>query len=182
MTTETLDTGNLELRFADGTDGSISGYAAVFNGPPDSYGDVIAPGSFAGSLAEHKAAGTRPLLLWQHDPMQPIGVWEDVREDGRGLAVKGRLVLETRAGAEAYALLKAGALSGLSIGFRTKKAETRAGGGRLLKAADIIEISLVSRPAQVRARVTGIKAADAAPLAAGLAAHLRAAAARIKRT
>lgn len=147
MTTETLPASLAELRFADGKDGVITGYAAVFNGLPDTYGDVIAPGAFARTLAEHKTADTRPLMLWQHDPSQPIGVWEDVREDGRGLAVKGRLVLETRAGAEAYALLKAGALSGLSIGFRTRKAETRAGGGRLLKAADIIEISLVSRPA-----------------------------------
>ena len=180
MTTETLHTNITELRFADDTSGTISGYAAVFNGPPDSYGDVIAPGAFAASLTEHKAAGSRPLLLWQHDPTQPIGVWEEVREDAKGLAVTGRLVLETRAGAEAYALLRAGALSGLSIGFLTKKAETRPGGGRLLKAADLIEISLVSRPAQSRARVTGVKAADAAPLAAGLAASIRACAERLK--
>lgn len=181
MTTETLHAGSVELRFTGGAEGEISGYAAVFNGPPDSYGDVIAAGAFADTLAEHRAASTRPLMLWQHDPSQPIGVWDEVKEDGKGLAVKGRLVLETRAGADAYALLKAGALSGLSIGFRTRKAETRAGGGRLLKTAELIEISLVSRPAQSRARITGVKAADAAPVAAGLAAHIRAATARIKR-
>ncbi len=177
MKTKRLD---LETRFSTAEDGTFEGYASVW-GIRDSYGDVVKAGAFAASLTGHKAAGTKPLMLWMHDPSEPVGVWEEVAEDAKGLRVKGRLVLETRRGAEAHALLKAGALDGLSIGFRTVKASTQAGGGRLLEAADLIEISLVTRPANGAARVTGIKsAADAANVAA-VAASIRRAAATLVR-
>ena len=167
-----MDRFDLEVKFATDEAGTLSGYASVFEGDPDSYGDVIARGAFTRSLAEHKAAGSAPLLLWQHDPSEPIGVWLALREDATGLHVSGRLILETRRGQEAYALLKAGALNGLSIGFRTRASERRNGGGRVLQDLELIEISLVSIPAASRARVTGVKAAQADnPAAMGAANH-----------
>lgn len=92
----------------------FSGYASVF-GVVDSYTDVVIKGAFTRTLAER-----RPALLWQHDPTVPIGVWEEMREDETGLFVRGRLA-DTVAGRDAYELLKLGALSGLSIGYRTVK-------------------------------------------------------------
>ena len=99
-------------------------------------------------------------MLWQHDPTEPIGVWADLAEDGQGLAVKGKLTLEASRARDAHALMKAGALNGLSIGFRTVDAERRSGGGRILKQIDLIEISLVSLPAASRARVSDVKSSD----------------------
>lgn len=104
-----------ELKRA-GDAGEIAGYASVFGGT-DAFGDRIAPGAFSRSLAEHRAAGTRPLMLWQHDATKPVGVWTSLAEDERGLKVVGRLTLDSTGGRDAYALLKDGAVGGLSIGF-----------------------------------------------------------------
>lgn len=151
----------LSLR-ATGDDGTVEGYGSVF-GQRDSYDDVIEPGAFAGSLAEHRAAGTMPAMLWQHDPEEPIGVWTEMAEDDRGLRVKGRLVLESERGRAAHALLKAGALNGLSIGFMAKSwGYDRDTSIRTLTEIDLWEVSLVTFPAQSRARVTSVKSADVA--------------------
>ena len=160
--------------------GSFSGYASTFGGPPDSYGDVIAPGAFARALAEHESSGSRPAMLWQHDTRAPIGLWTRLREDQRGLAVEGKLTLEVQRAKEAYALLRDGALGGLSIGFRTRRSEAGEHGGRLLTELELLEISLVTLPANAAARVATVKADDAnnAELDA-LAASLRRAAARL---
>ena len=137
--------------------GLIAGYASVFNGEPDSYGDVIAPGCFADSLAEHRRKGTSPVMLWSHDQSQPVGTWTSIIEDGTGLAVKGQLVLKTRAGAEAYELLKAGSVNGLSIGYREIKGTNLPGGIRRLDAVDLQEISIVALPAASDARIFSVK-------------------------
>lgn len=84
----------LDLR-AIGEDGTIEGYGSVF-GVQDSYGDVVAHGAFKASLAAHKAGGTMPAMLWQHDSAVPIGVWTDMSEDDKGLKIKGRLSLRLR--------------------------------------------------------------------------------------
>jgi HK97 family phage major capsid protein/HK97 family phage prohead protease len=161
---------DVEFKFATDEAGLLSGYASAFGGEPDSYGDVIEKGAFTKSLAEHKAAGSAPLMLWQHKTDEPVGRWLDLREDETGLAVTGRLILETQRAREAYALLKGGALNGLSIGYRTRASERRAGGGRTLQDLELIEISLVSVPAATRARVTGVKTAQAGnPAAMGAA-------------
>lgn len=149
---------DFEVKFASSDEkGQFTGYASTFEGEPDSYGDIIAPGAFTKSLVAHNDAGTTPLMLWQHRMDQPIGVWQSLKEDENGLAVSGNLVLETRRGKEAYGLLKAGALSGLSIGFRINRFENLEGGGRRLLELDLLEISLVSLPAASRARVTNVK-------------------------
>lgn len=169
---------DIEVRFAteDEAPGTFSGYASVF-GVVDSYKTVFMPGAFAASLTEHRSAGTRPLMLWQHNLDEPIGVWTEIREDGKGLFVRGRLVLEAPEGAKAHALMKAGALAGLSVGFRTRKARALADGTRAITAAELIEISPVARPSNAAARITGIRTEAAGP--AGLAASLRRAAALI---
>lgn len=150
---------SLEVR-AVGDDGTVEGYGSVFD-VLDSYGDRIAAGAFNASLAEHKAAGTMPAMLWQHDASAPVGVWTEMVEDGKGLKVRGRIVLETEKGREAHALLKAGALTGLSIGFMSKEWEYDAKSDvRTLTAVDLWEVSLVTFPANGKARVTSVKSAD----------------------
>lgn len=145
---------------ATGDDGSIDGYGSVF-GVRDNYDDVIAAGAFAASLAEHKAAGTMPAMLWQHDSDCPIGIWTEMIEDAKGLRIKGRLALDTVRGKEAYALLKMGALNGLSIGFISKQwAYDRDTEVRTLTEIDLWEVSLVTFPANEKARVTNVKSAD----------------------
>lgn len=149
----------LETKLATGESGLISGYASLFGGEQDDHGDVIGASCFAVSLAKHRQRGTAPSMLWAHDQSRPVGTWTEVREDSIGLAVTGRLVLESSAGREAYALLKAGAINGLSIGYIETAGTHLPGGGRRLEAVDLREISLVTIPAASDARITSVKAA-----------------------
>lgn len=145
---------------ATGDDGTVEGYGSVF-GVKDSYDDVIASGAFMKSLSEHKAAGTMPAMLWQHHPSEPIGVWSEMVEDSKGLKIKGRLALDTVRGKEAHALLKMGALNGLSIGFVSKAWQyDRETDIRTLTEVDLWEVSLVTFPANGKSRITNVKAAD----------------------
>lgn len=157
-----------ELGLGDGT--VIAGYASLF-GAEDQGGDVVARGAYGASLARLAAAGTRVKMLWQHDPTRPIGVWDEVREDDRGLYVRGRLLVEVQAAREAKALLEAGAIDGLSIGYRTERSEKAAGGGRVLHRVALWEVSLVTFPMLPAARVQA--EAEEAALARELAAAFR---------
>lgn len=135
------------------TDGRvIEGYASYF-GKRDKGGDVVMAGAYAKSLAQLSASDRRVKMLWQHDPAQPIGIWDEVREDDRGLYVKGRLLTEVEKGREAIALIEAGAIDGLSIGYRTVRAEKDSKGQRLLSELDLWEVSLVTFPMLTEARV-----------------------------
>lgn len=135
------------------TEGSrVEGYASIF-GRRDQGGDVVGRGAYAASLAALAASGRRVKMLWQHDPAQPIGVWDEVREDATGLYVKGRILTDVARGQEAVALLAAGAIDGLSIGYRTLRAERDAKGQRLLQKLDLWEVSLVTFPMLAEARV-----------------------------
>lgn len=158
MKTKHFDVG-FEIK-AVNADGTVEGYGSVF-GVRDNYDDVIAKGAFIQSLKDHKAAGTMPAMLWQHDADKPIGVWTEMVEDEKGLRIKGQLAMETVKGKEAHALLKMGALNGLSIGFMSKEwAYDRDTEVRTLTAIDLWEVSLVTFPANERARVTNVKSAD----------------------
>ncbi|MFT7027367.1 MAG: HK97 family phage prohead protease [Paracoccaceae bacterium] len=132
-------------------DGRIEGYASLF-GVSDQSGDMVERGAFASSLAALKAAGRSVKLLWQHDPAEPMGVWDMVREDDNGLKVRGRLLTETRRGREALALLRAGAMDGLSIGYRAVRSARGDGGARILTEIDLWEVSLVTFPMLPEAR------------------------------
>ena len=135
------------------TEGSrIAGYASLF-GKRDQGGDVVMAGAYAASLRALEAKGGRVKMLWQHDPGQPIGIWDEVREDARGLYVKGRILTEVEKGREAVALIGAGAIDGLSIGYRTIKAEKDGKGQRLLSELELWEVSLVTFPMLQDARV-----------------------------
>lgn len=156
-------------RFGEGVrieqDGAvIAGYASLF-GEVDQGGDVVAAGAYAASLKALATEGRRVKMLWQHDPALPIGVWDEVREDARGLWVKGRILESTQKGREAAALIAAGAIDGLSIGYRTRRAAKDEKGRRVLKELELWEVSLVTFPmlpsARVAAKGDGPGAGDA---------------------
>jgi len=130
----------------------ISGYASLF-GKADQGGDVVGKGAYAKSLTSLSARGNSVKMLWQHDPNQPIGVWDEVREDDTGLWVKGRILKDVEKGREAAALIEAGAIDGLSIGYRTVRAMKNDAGGRLLSELELWEVSLVTFPMLPDARV-----------------------------
>ena len=145
----------LDLKAVD-TDGSFEGYASLFH-REDLSRDVVMPGAFAQSLRERGTGGIK--MLFQHDANQPIGVWSALKEDARGLYAQGRLMPEVAKAREVHALMRAGALDGLSIGFRTVKGRRdRATGVRRLEKVDLWEISVVTFPLLPEARVATMKA------------------------
>jgi HK97 family phage prohead protease len=167
-----LDTkrADLELSLVDES-GVFSGYASLF-GETDLAQDVVERGAFARSLARRGASGIR--MLFQHDPNQPIGVWAEVSEDPRGLYVKGKLTHGVGRAAEVLSLMRAGALDGLSIGFRTVRASPdRSKGLRRILEADLWEISVVTFPMLPGARVDVVKGHTERQLAARLRAASR---------
>lgn len=174
----------LEVKFASDGVGEFEGYGAIF-GNVDSHGDMIVPGAFAASLAQHKASGTLPAMFVQHGPAfggdaLPAGVWTGIEEDERGLKVKGKIsALDTDYGRRIRSLVQDGAMRGLSIGYKVptggavygkKAGEPR----RTLKSVHVVEISLVREGSNADATVSGIKA-DIDPLRASssLAAAMR---------
>jgi HK97 family phage prohead protease len=158
MQTKQLDA-PFELKALD-ENGSFSGYGSVF-GIEDSDREVVAPGAFRNTLADWEKKGRLPSLLWQHDQRQPIGVWTKMQEDERGLYVEGTLLKDDVFRAkEAYALMKAGALSGLSIGYLIRAdsfdEKTRI---RTLNDIELWECSICTFPANDAARIGAVKAA-----------------------
>ena len=151
-------------RFGDGLsvtdDAVIEGYASLF-GQVDQGSDVVQHGAYRASLEGLSKAGQRVKMLWQHDPAQPIGVWDELREDGKGLWVKGRILDAVEKGREAAALIGAGAIDGLSIGYRTLRATKDDRGQRLLNEVELWEVSLVTFPMLPQARVGAHKAEEA---------------------
>jgi len=138
-------------------DGTFSGYGSTF-GNVDLGRDVMEKGAFTKALRKKSLKDIK--MLWQHDPRKPIGVWEEMMEDDKGLVVRGRLIREVRQAEEAYALMKAGAISAMSIGFSIP-----AGGYeidekkrvRVIKEADLWEVSVVTFPMNPRAKIRGVK-------------------------
>ncbi|HTT98960.1 MAG TPA: HK97 family phage prohead protease [Rhizomicrobium sp.] len=136
-----------------GTD-EFEGYASLF-GKPDGAGDVVAPGAFAVSLRKRPASQVR--MLYQHFAHEPLGVWETIREDGKGLYVRGRLTLDVPRVRDVRELIADGALDGLSIGFRTVRAKRDAKTGyRELLEVELWEISVVTFPLLRGSGVTAI--------------------------
>lgn len=154
-----MQTLNLKLEIKALNDREFEGYGSVFNAL-DLVGDVVAPGAFKASLAEHAVAGTLPLMFWMHKPDHVAGAWVSMSEDRRGLAVKGVLA-DTQLGNEMRTLLKMQAVRGLSIGFRTRDSEwiddDENGVHRVIKDVDLVEVSLVSMAANPLAQVASVK-------------------------
>ncbi|MEX0854096.1 MAG: HK97 family phage prohead protease [Bauldia sp.] len=160
----------LEVKFAEGDGvaaGTFTGYGAIF-GNQDGYGDVIEKGAFKDTLREWKKLKRLPPMLSQHGGWFmsdqdgiPVGKWTGMGEDENGLAVEGRLInLDTERGKGIYGAMKEGVLDGLSIGYfpkefelGTKPEEPR----RKLKKVELVEVSIVTFPANAEARVTGMK-------------------------
>jgi HK97 family phage prohead protease len=142
-------------------DGLFEGYASLF-GIADLGKDVVERGAFRDSLTRRGPGGVK--LLWQHDPAEPIGRWVALAEDSRGLFVRGQLSFAVARAREIHALMREGAIDGLSIGFRSEKARTEPRSGlRRLERIDLWEISIVTFPMLPQARVSAVKALRAAP-------------------
>ncbi len=136
-------------------DGTFEGYGSVFNNV-DSTQDKVAPGAFRNTLKDKGPSGVK--MLFQHDPSMPIGVWEEMKEDDHGLYCKGKLLTKVQKGAETLELVRAGVVDGLSIGFRTVKSTWEDGVDyRTLNEVDLWEISVVTFPANPRARIDNVK-------------------------
>lgn len=143
----------LKAAIAATDEGVIEGFASIF-GTADLGRDVVHKGAFAG------ARPPVPMLA-SHDPADVVGVWESLEETAEGLKVKGRLLVDAVARArEVLAMVKAGAMRGLSIGYVATKATKRQGGGRDLRAVDLKEISVVAVPMHPDARITAAKQAN----------------------
>jgi len=142
-------------------DGTVEGYASLF-GEIDAARDVVMPGAFSRTL---KSRGIRRVpMLFQHDPAEPVGVWLELTEDFRGLRARGKLIPEVARARELFALVKSGAVDGLSIGFRTVRGRldpaTRV---RKIIDLDLWEISIVTFPLLSGARVRAVKGSASSP-------------------
>ena len=146
-------------------DGSFEGYASTF-GNVDSGHDVVMPGAFSKSLADRPAPAIK--MLWQHDKSQPIGSFTHAGEDSKGLFIKGQILTSIQRGAEAQALMKAGIIDSMSIGYKTVEADFTNSGVRQLKEVGLFEISLVTFPMNDQATVTAMKDFNPRELEAGL--------------
>jgi HK97 family phage prohead protease len=135
-------------------DGTFTGYASVF-GIVDSQKDIIQRGAFSRTLRQRKGD---VKLLWQHKLDEPIGVFSSLKEDSHGLFVEGKLLLDIQRAGEAYALLKSGAINGMSIGYSVVDASYDSETGvRLISDVDLFEVSLVTFPANEKATITSVK-------------------------
>jgi len=142
----------LETKMTATDTGEITGIAWPF-GTPDRIGDVIEKGAFA-------KTGLPLPMLFGHDPNDPVGAWTDAEETNEGLQVKGNILIEeVNRAKEVHAIVKAGAVKGLSIGFQSKKAMPRKGGGRTIKELELLEVSLVAIPMHPNAKITSAKSA-----------------------
>ena len=152
----------VSLELKAGSEGVIAGYASTYGGDPDRHGDVILPGAFAKSLQRHKATGEQPVMLWAHMQEQPIGRWDVVHGDAKGLYVEGTLNLRTEKGRQAFEHVKGGDVGGLSIGYVTPEGGRKyAGNGTFhLSELDLFEVSIVAVPANPAARITSVKSLE----------------------
>ena len=152
---ETLDV-KFDIKAMDDSSeekGEFSGYGSIFGNK-----DVVVEGAFASSIGKKGAKAVK--MLYQHKPDEPIGVFDEIIEDRRGLKVKGRLAMGTQRGREVYELMKMGAIDGLSIGYRVDAKgydydDKRK--RRYLKSVDLMEISAVTFPMNPKARVSAVK-------------------------
>ena len=152
-------TAPIELKSLD-EQGRFAGYASVF-GMVDNQQDRVERGAFLATLRDKPVSEIK--LLWQHQMQEPIGHVERLFEDDNGLYIEGRLLLSVQRGREAYDLVKAGVLEGLSIGYRpvSYRIDPETGVRHLLKV-DLFEVSLVTFPANEEASITVVK--DSRPL------------------
>lgn len=137
--------------------GLFKGYASVFN-IIDAHKEAMLPGSFSNSLRKWQRAGNMPKMLWQHDNTKPIGIWLQIEEDDKGLYVTGQILRCLKRGDEVYHLLKNGVIDSLSIGFLPRQSHQDSSNTlRYHSDVDLVEISLVTYPANPQARILNVK-------------------------
>jgi HK97 family phage prohead protease len=154
--TEHFET-SCELKAESEQEGTFVGYGSIF-GNKDLGNDIVEKGAFLKSINDRGARGVK--MLWQHKTDAPIGIFNEIREDNKGLRVEGQLAMGTQGGREAYELMKMGALDGMSIGYKADPAKQiydPKGKKRHLKELDLMEISLVTFPMNTRARIQAVK-------------------------
>lgn len=166
-----LPPASMPTRLSLSPDGTIEGYASLF-GAIDQARDMVMPGAFTATLQQR---GLRKIpMLFQHDPAEPVGVWLELHEDWRGLFARGRLIPDVQRAREVLALLRGGAIDGLSIGYRTVRGridpKTRV---RKLLQVDLWEISIVTFPLLQGARVNAVKTTARSPQRAAAEAAWR---------
>ena len=150
-----MDHRDVEFRFAISEAGEFEGYAVLW-GQKNLHGEVYLPGTFKRSLAEHRANGTFPAMHWAHRPDRVPGVWSEIKEDAKGLFVRGKLLLDTTDGKDIAAIIRERAATGLSIGFRAAKSIMQRG-VRVIRDLDLAEISVVSNPSANLARISSYR-------------------------
>lgn len=156
-----------------GDSGAFTGLGSVF-GNVDEGGDIVMPGAFTASLADCQAKGRMPALLWQHRMGEPIGAYKSMTETPAGLLVQGQLALKTQRGAEAYELMKMGAISGLSIGGFSRVADYDAKTDvRTIKQFELFEVSVVTFPMNDQARIGAVKSIEEIGDLSGAELYLR---------
>ena len=149
----------LDLELKSNSNGLVEGYASTFGGKPDRQGDIVNRGAFARTLREQKAERISPAMLWSHRIEDPIGRWTDLQEDGKGLFVRGQINLNTTKGREAFEHVKAGDAAAFSIGYVIPEGGRKynGDGSFTIVDADLLEVSIVSVPANPNARITSVK-------------------------
>lgn len=142
-------------------DGTFTGFASTFGGKKDAYGDIVVAGAFKETINKNGWGGNGIKMLWQHDSADPIGIWLSLSEEKKGLRVQGQIATKTSRGSDAYELMKIGAINSMSIGYNVVDYEVikekNGDQTRLLKTVDLLEISLVTFPANTNAVITGVK-------------------------
>ncbi|WP_299596598.1 phage major capsid protein [uncultured Tateyamaria sp.] len=154
--TEFMD---VEFKFQGGDTGIIEGFASTYGGDGDGVMDVIQAGAFTNTLNAISSRGIKLKMLREHDRAKPIGVWTKLTDTPQGLKVEGQIAIDADDGRNAHALMKSGALDALSIGYRVAAFEPREGGGRILTDIELVEISVVTFPANAGAVITDVKGA-----------------------
>ena len=163
--TEEFETSSIDIKaeikaYEEDEKGYFSGYGSIF-GNKDLGNDVMVEGAFAKSIASKGAKGVK--LLYQHKADEPIGVFEEIIEDPKGLKVKGRLAMGTQRGREVYELMKMGALDSMSIGYKLSPEDYKYSDKlkkRTITNLDLMEVSMVTFPMNPKAKITKVKLAE----------------------
>ena len=149
---EFLATGNFEIKADANDSGRIKGYGAYYGNIDRGY-DVIEQGAFADIKRTVK-------MLYEHQSSKLLGTWDIVKEDSKGLLVEGNININTTLGRDVYELAKSGALSDMSVGFKTQDYEYDKQSIRRIKKAELFEVSLVSFPMNEKANILSVKSSD----------------------
>lgn len=149
----------LELKGEISDEGTFEGYGSTFGGQKDQGGDIVVKGAFGASLERWQKSGRVVPVLWQHQTKEPIGSWPNLAEDDHGLLGKAELWLADAPYARlAHKGMRSKTITGLSIGYRIKRAEMdKKAGARMLHELDLAEISVVTDPMNDNARVASVK-------------------------